>query len=104
MEKHRLKKAKEKVNKTWLGAGLLIAAALAGQLAVTHILAGRGGELANLDKEAVKIARENQILQEELAQKSSLFRIASESGRLGLAKPEKILYISLSWPVAALPQ
>lgn len=105
MEKQRLQKTKEKINKTLLVAGILIAAAIGGQLAVTHILAGRGGELANLDREAIKIARENQILQEELDQKSALSRIASESGRLGLVKPEKVLYLPLSWPgLAALPQ
>lgn len=95
---------KRNVGKKWLVLLFLIAAAFAGQLVVTHILAGRGGELAALDKEVVKIARENQILQEELAQKGALSRIASESGRLGLAKPDRVLYISLSWPVAALPQ
>lgn len=95
---------KRNISKTWLAAGLLLTAAFAGQLVVTHILAGRGEELARLEREAAKVARENQILRQELSQKSALSHIASESGRLGLGKPEKILYPSLSWPVAILPQ
>lgn len=95
---------KFKSNKFLMVALLLLLAAVIVQLVASNALAGRGGELGELEKEASRLSYENQLLKSELAQKSSLSAIASQSATLGLAKPESIIYADLAQPVAALPQ
>lgn len=82
--------------------GLLFGVAIL-QLLVSGMLAGKGEELARLNEEAHRLARENQILQEELSEKRALTKIAAETERLNLAKPTSVIYLDLSAPVAALP-
>lgn len=73
------------------------------QLLVTGVLAGRGDELAKLEREAERMQRENSVLRQGLAEKSSLAEISSAAEKLGFAKPEAFVYINLSESVALEP-
>lgn len=95
---------KRKLGKVGILSLALLAVAMIVQLVASNALAGRGGELGELEKEASHLSYQNQLLRSELAQKSSLSRIASQSAELGLTKPELIIYADLSQPVAALPR
>lgn len=70
------------------------------QLVITTVLAGRGDEMAKLEEEAKRVERENGILKQELAQKSSLHEILSEAEKLGFTQPEAFVYINTTEPVA----
>lgn len=70
------------------------------QLVVTTVLAGRGDEVAKLEEEAKRVERENGVLKQELAQKSSLHEILSEAEKLGFTQPESFVYINTTEPVA----
>lgn len=95
---------KRKLGKAGTLSLALLAVAVIVQLVASNALAGRGGELGELEKEASRLSYQNQLLKSELAQKSSLSAIASQSTELGLTKPELIIYADLSQPVAVLPQ
>lgn len=93
-----------KFGRLWIVLLSLLTVVLGIQLIASNALAGKGGELGELEKKASSLSYQNQLLKSELAQKSSLSLIASQSAELGLAKPESIIYAELSQPVAALPQ
>lgn len=101
-EKRKTAEKKRKINPVLAGIILIFGILAASQIAVSNKLAGRGEELARLDGELQKLTRENKILGEELAGGGALVKIASESARLGLIKPEKIIYLETSFPVAAV--
>lgn len=77
---------------------------VAAQLFASNYLAGEGGHLSTLEKKASLLIRENQTLQEELAERASLTKLAVEAQASGFAKAENIMYLDTSLPVAALPQ
>lgn len=81
----------------------LFAIVICAQLAVSNILAGKGGELEKLEREKAQILQENRVLTEELSGSLSLLRVSGESSRLGLAKPKNIIYLDLTEPLAVLP-
>lgn len=101
-EKRKTTEKKRKISPVLAGIILIFGILAASQIAVSSKLAGRGEELSRLDGELQKLARENKILHEELAGGGALIKIASESARLGLVKPEKIIYLETSFPVAAV--
>lgn len=74
----------------------------AGQLIVSSILAGKGGELAVLQNRTRDLSRQNQYLQQELASRTSLLHIETVSREIGFVKPESTIYINLSLPVASV--
>lgn len=92
-----------KFSRLWIVALPLLFAVLAIQLVASNALAGKGGDLRDLEKEASRLSYQNQLLKSELAEMSSLSRIASQSAELGLGRPESVIYADLSQPVAALP-
>ncbi|MDO8503168.1 MAG: hypothetical protein Q7S60_00610 [bacterium] len=104
MTKLKTQRSKVKSGKLWIAVLSVLLAVLAIQLIASNALAGKGGELGELEKKVSSLSYQNQLLKSELAQKSSLSLIASQSAELGLAKPESIIYAELSQPVAALPQ
>lgn len=102
--KSKIQEPKIKIGKVWTGLLGLLAVVIGTQLIVSSILTGTGEELAQLEGHIARLSRENRILKEELTGHSSLSKIASESTRLELAKPDQVMYLDLSQPVAALPQ
>lgn len=70
------------------------------QLFITTVLAGRGNEVAKLEEEVKKVERENGVLKQELAQKSSLHEILFEAEKLGFKQAESFVYINTTDPVA----
>lgn len=78
-------------------------ALVAAQLIASNVLAGKGRQLVELEQQARKLARENAALREELAEESSLAKIASSAARLGLTEPGSVLYLNLTEPVAQAP-
>lgn len=76
---------------------------LAAQLVVSNVLAGRGGELVALEEQATQLARENEELRTQIVQQSSLQKISFAAEEAGFVKPESIVYIKLSEPVALGP-
>ncbi|MBI2007503.1 MAG: hypothetical protein HYS83_02285 [Candidatus Blackburnbacteria bacterium] len=104
MGKQEVKRKKQKVSKIFGGMLLLLILVIGLQLTVGALLAGKGQELSRFDAEAAKLLRDNQALREELAQKNALSKIAQDISRLELAKPEKVIYLDASLPVAFLPR
>lgn len=96
--------AKRKIGKVGILSIALFSAAALIQLVASNALAGKGGELGELEREGSRLSYQNQLLKSELAEKSSLTAIASQSTELGLTKPESIIYVDLSEAVAALSQ
>lgn len=74
----------------------------AGQLVVSSILAGKGGELAILQNRARDLSRQNQYLKQELASQTSLLHIEALIKERGFVKPESTVYINLRLPVASI--
>lgn len=93
--------AKRKINPFFLVIALL-AAVVAAQLIVSSALAGKGSELVKLEEEARRLDRENSKLKQEVAQSSSLSKVAEIAEELGFTKPSSFVYINLSEPVALL--
>lgn len=73
----------------WLGLGLV-------QLWAVNRLATHGEALKDFQVMAEGTEEDNRQLQNRLARLGSLRRVASESAKLGLAKTDKIVYLSLS--------
>lgn len=96
-------KLKSQMSKVWVLVGGLLMVVLAAQLLVSNILSVRGSELAGLEREAAELARNNQIIKQEMAQHSSLSKIATTAENLGMVKPEQMLYIDVGQAVASLP-
>ena len=88
----------------WVVMFGIIAVIFLVQLVITSTLASRGQELSDLDSQAALLARENQSIKEELAQKTSLLKISAKAQELGLIKPDSVVYVDVSSPVAILPQ
>lgn len=72
------------------------------QLLISNILSVRGNELAELEKQAAELARNNQQVKQEMAQYGSLNKIASSAANLGMVKPESLMYIDVGQAVASL--
>lgn len=89
--------------KIWIFVFALLAGVLAAQLVVSNVLAGRGSELVRLEEEVKRLERDNNGLSQELAKDSSLNKINTLADSLGFTKPESVLYINLTEPVAFRP-
>lgn len=63
-------------------------------------LATTGANLAQLERERVKIAQENLNLEESIVELSSLARISIEANRLGFSKAGKIAALTPDLPIA----
>lgn len=63
-------------------------------------LATTGNQLSKVETYGQKINQENLLLEEEIASLSSLNRIASEAGRLGLGKSVKVVSFVPEVPIA----
>jgi hypothetical protein len=61
-----------------------------------------GGELAHLEHEQISIAKENQQMQLELVQKSSLSKVIESSETLGYQEPKHIVFVESDNTVAQL--
>lgn len=68
------------------------ALSLAFQLYVVNMTAGEGEELAKIEGKIEIARRQNQVLEEEITQYSSLARIDAEASKLNLVKPKDIIY------------
>lgn len=91
-------------SRAWIVLFTILATVITSQLLASNYLAGKGERLSILEKKAVLLVRENQTLQEDLSQKSSLTKLAVEAQTSGFAKAENIIYLDTSLPVASLPQ
>lgn len=60
---------------------------------VNNTMIAYGERFAKLTTTEKNLRMENQILENEIARKSSFINIASESGRLGFSSEQSILYI-----------
>ncbi len=94
---------KLKTSKIWLVVFGLLAAVIGIQLMMSNILAVRGNELSGLEKQAAALSRNNQTIKQEMSRHSSLTNIASMAESLGMVKPESLLYIDITAPIAAVP-
>mgnify|MGYP001619902308 FL=1 len=92
-----------KLRRGWVLVLSILAFVIGAQLLVSNILSVRGSELAELEKQASELARNNQLIKQEMAQHSSLNKIALSAESLGMVKPEQILYIDVGQAVASLP-
>lgn len=88
--------------KLWVLAGAVIVAFAVLQLALTVFLGSKGEELAELEVQAAELERQNELIKQELTEKSSLSIISTRSEELGLGQPENYVYLNLVEPVAAL--
>lgn len=70
---------------------------------MTVEMASSGASLSKLEREEAVLRAENQNLNDELVQASSLSSFESSSESLGLTKAEKIIYITEKDAVAKLP-
>lgn len=86
----------------WFVIFSILLVVVAAQLIVTNMLAVRGEELTRLEAQASQVAKENQTIREDLAQKTSLSHISQKSEEIGLLTPTEIIYLDLSEPVASL--
>lgn len=89
-------------NKILIAVLSFLGVVFAGQLIVSSILAGKGGELAVLQNRTRDLSRQNQYLKQELAGRTSLLHIEAISKERGFVKPESTVYINLSLPVASI--
>lgn len=96
-------KANFKINSGWALVLSILAVVIGAQLLVSNILSVRGSELAELERQASELARNNQLIKQEMAQHSSLSKIALFAESLGMVKPEQMLYIDVGQAVASLP-
>lgn len=90
---------KEKA-KVILFTGFLVL--LAAQLLMSGTLAGKGGELAQIEGKMKKLERENNHLRQEVSQQGALHKIAARAQELGFVKPGEFLYINLTDTVAGI--
>lgn len=86
----------------WIVILSFLGVVFAGQLIVSSVLAGKGGELAVLQNRTLDLSRQNQYLKQELASQTSLLSIEAVSRKRGFVKPESTVYINLSLPVASI--
>lgn len=91
-----------KLRRGWIVIFSVLAMVIGTQLLVSNILSIRGSTLAELEKQASELARNNQIIKQEMAQYGSLNKIAVSAESLGMVKPEQMLYIDVGQAVAAL--
>lgn len=92
-----------KLRRGWIVIFSVLAMVIGTQLLVSNILSVRGSTLAELEKQASELARNNQLIKQEMAQHSSLSKIALSAESLGMVKPEQMLYIDVGQAVASLP-
>lgn len=103
MKKIDLKNIERKrLRRPWFIIFSILILVVAAQLVVTNILAVGGQELSTLEGKALQISRENQILRENLSNKTSLSHISQKSEELGLTTPGQVVYVEAAQPVASL--
>lgn len=83
----------------FLLSALLTIGLLVGQAAVFNLGSTGGGELAEVRGEIEKLEKKNKVLEEKIAQLSSLTKISPEALRLGYF-PAQVVYTSFDIPVA----
>lgn len=100
----RIKYQKKSIykNKIWVTLFVLLAIIISIQLIMSNMYAGKGARLANLEKEALKLTSQNQLISQELANNSSFMTLSKDALEAGFVKPEKFLYLDSSTPVAQL--
>lgn len=62
-----------------------------------------GAKLAELERKASELARENQKLSSEIVRQSSLKDLGERAEEMGFTKPSEVVYISDEEAVAKLP-
>ncbi len=62
-----------------------------------------GAETAKLEREESILSQENRDLSEKVVKGTSLGSIEEKANELGFAKPEEVIYIGQTQPVAKLP-
>ncbi|OGY09308.1 MAG: hypothetical protein A2782_00240 [Candidatus Blackburnbacteria bacterium RIFCSPHIGHO2_01_FULL_43_15b] len=63
------------------------------QIYASNSVAGEGYALKQTEAQIEQVKRDNKILREEIAASTSLTKLEAESQGLGLAKPERIVYV-----------
>lgn len=69
---------------------------------VTIGAGSKGAEIAYLNTEIQKVSEENESMNSEILNKSSLSEITTLSEGLGLTKPKNVVYLNTSDEVASL--
>jgi len=65
--------------------------------------ASKGSELLTLEEQSEKLIVENRDLSAEVVFETSLKDLSGKADELGMKKPDEIVYLSGSEPVAKLP-
>lgn len=84
-------------------AGLVVVTGLA-NLVFTNILAGGGGELAQVNQQTLELYKDNHYLRTQIAQKTALALIEERARELGFVAISGTLAISTPAPVAYVAQ
>ena len=82
-----------KARKFVVAAGVLILALVIVEIWVIHTLSGYGQKARKIEELQKNLELENEILENEISEQSSLNKIASSSASYGLDKPKKVRYI-----------
>lgn len=62
-----------------------------------------GVEVSNLQKQEVQLSDQNRYLEDTLVKTLSINELEQKSGEMGFVKPETLVYVAPSQPVAKLP-
>ena len=95
------KKVNKNINITSYVFLTILAIIIAGGVFATIEMVTSGAEVANLEKEEVKLIEKNRLLSQEFAKMSSLQSFEKMADSLGFIKPTEILYVVKPEGVAA---
>ncbi|HBL52227.1 MAG: hypothetical protein A3D24_02085 [Candidatus Blackburnbacteria bacterium RIFCSPHIGHO2_02_FULL_39_13] len=92
-----INRTKERI---WYGVFGVLGIVILAQIIITGMYAGKGMEWTKLKTRASDLARENQQLQQDLAQKTSLQEVSSRAQTLGFVKSSSVVYADFATSVA----
>ena len=81
---------------------LLIVLVIANVIFTVSVSAS-GAELINIEKTQSTLFSKNQEFMDKITNESSLSTIGEKADSLGFSKPENIVYVTVTEPVAKLP-
>ena len=94
---------KNKTKTIFISIITLIACLSIANIVASNAVAITGNKLLELDQKAIELKIQNQYLQKQTSQKSSLSIIASRALEMGLVAIDQTAYISTPKPLAKAP-
>lgn len=91
---------KKKTAKTLFWVFFLVLVLAVAKIIVANVLATTGSQLGTLEGRIVALKAENQTLEEELVELSSLSRIVRKAEALGFKKANLVVFLKEEVPVA----